>query len=139
MTQVSIQIKLTKIVDNSGRYVGMGIDEPLVSSWWSANTAQNLGVVYTSQTFTKTVNLAYGSHTIEAGVSSPSFYPWNLEIIVDGTSLKSGSTYSGANVSGSFIVGAGGITPEMKPLDRLKMVWQRIRSFIFPEESIEAL
>lgn len=140
MTQFTIQIKLTRISDTYGRSVGMGVDEPLTPGWWNANPPQVLGVVSggitSPQTFSKTVYLEDGSHTIEAGVSAQSSTPWDLEIIVDGQSLIIGSSSGGVFVSTSFNVGESGVTQEMKPIDRLKMMFQKLRSFFVETESL---
>lgn len=139
MTQVLIDIKFTKLSDTLNRYGGLAIDEPLVSRWWEANPAQSLGVINATSTITKSVDLADGSHTIEAGISAHSSTPWEIEIVINNQSLINGSAYSGANVSASFNIGAGEVVgPALKPLDRLKMIFQKLRSLILPDESIEA-
>lgn len=137
---VNILIKFINIEDGFTRYTGMAIDESLVSGWWVNNPSQSIGVIDGSTTKSFDIELSEGSHTIEVGISSPSIYPWNAEVYIQDSLINSGIIHGGAFVFASFNVGIEEVTPviALKPIDMLRNLFQRAKSFFLGEESAQA-
>ena len=102
---VSVEIKIvTTESDPYARYHGMTVNQSLDSIFWSTQPGAVFKTSSAGFTYTKTVNLAEGSHYVLYGNSAAASYPWHTKIYAGGTLIAEGDVVRGSHLRGDFTV-----------------------------------
>jgi len=101
--QVTIKIVTTES-DPYGRYHGMTVDQSLNSDFWNTQTDTIFKTTGAGFTYTKTVEVAEGSHYIIYGNSASSSYPWYTKVYVDDVLIAEGNVTRYAQLRADFAV-----------------------------------
>ena len=100
----TIRIEATSSVDPWVRYHGLAIDEELKPGFWTAQPEKIIGAQSQPFSYTTTVSLSPGGHTITYGNSAPSGYEWDVKIYVDNQLIATGQVSRDKYLRASFTI-----------------------------------
>jgi hypothetical protein len=118
----TIKIEATSTVDTWVRYHGLAIDSELKPSFWTTQQEKIIGTTAPPFTYTTTVNLTNGTHTITYGNSASAGYEWDAKIYVDGKLVASGKVSRDKYLVASVKVEGGKTTPTTPTLTDIQKI-----------------